>query len=157
MTHAGGRAGAQPYTAGNLVTTVHQRGALETECNADGIRIEWSYHTGGPAMNAALVSGLVDFAYHGIGGATPGRDAGIGRKFLLRVGQNGNTFTYVVVRADSPFRSLADLRGKRFGTILGAGGHVTLCRMLEKAGIGVRDVTFVNLDSAATKTRGVLE
>ncbi|MBI1682879.1 aliphatic sulfonate ABC transporter substrate-binding protein [Caulobacter hibisci] len=66
----------------------------------------------------------------------------------------------IVVRKDSPFRSLADLRGRRLATIRGSAGHDTALRLLEKAGVDARAVDFVflnNNDSKAALAAGSID
>jgi sulfonate transport system substrate-binding protein len=63
----------------------------------------------------------------------------------------GGSSTAVVVRADSPIRTPADLKGKRIATGRGSIGHYVLLRVLEKAGLGPKDVTIVFLGPGDAK------
>ncbi|MFT8885588.1 MAG: ABC transporter substrate-binding protein [Acetobacter papayae] len=51
----------------------------------------------------------------------------------------------VVVPANSPARSFADLRGKKIGYIRSTTAHYFLLKMLQQAGLGQTDVTLVPL------------
>jgi sulfonate transport system substrate-binding protein len=72
----------------------------------------------------------------------------------LRVVQatRGNPFnTAIVVRADSPLRSAADLRGKTIATGKGSIGHYQVLGALEQAGIPISEVTLAFLTPADAK------
>ena len=52
----------------------------------------------------------------------------------------------VIVLADSPFRSLADLRGRRIGYSIGGMEEAILGAMLASAGVGLDEVELVNVN-----------
>jgi sulfonate transport system substrate-binding protein len=63
----------------------------------------------------------------------------------------GGSSTAVLVRADSPIRTAADLKGKRIATGRGSIGHYLLLRVLERAGLTPKDVTIVFLSPGDAK------
>jgi len=128
---------------GDALRTMERQEALENEFKSDGIRIEWIFMRSGVATTEALVQKRVDFAQQGSGQARAGRAAGLQHKLLLALSRF--SADYLVVRPDSPARSLADLKGKRIGTVKGTGGYAMLCRVLDKHGFRETDFEIVNL------------
>lgn len=50
----------------------------------------------------------------------------------------------VLVRADSPYQSIADLKGKRIATVLGSGSHTTLTNWCKSNGCDVNGFEILN-------------
>lgn len=82
--------------------------------------------------------------------------AGLG---LLRVGTLLDTpLNVLLVPADGPIRSLADLKGRRIGASVGATDEALLRAMLGTAGLGLSDVTITSVNfqiEQALMTRSV--
>jgi sulfonate transport system substrate-binding protein len=57
----------------------------------------------------------------------------------------------ILVPADSPLKTLADLRGKKVATVKGSIGQDLVLRLLDKAGIDFKDVEFVYLNNGEAK------
>ena len=53
-----------------------------------------------------------------------------------------------LVRADSPIRTLADLKGKRVAFTKGSSAHNTIIRALTLTGLKLSDIQHVNLQPA---------
>ncbi|WP_370539036.1 aliphatic sulfonate ABC transporter substrate-binding protein [Aureimonas sp. AU22] len=118
---------------------------LEKEFERDGIRIELTTFDGGSAASVALGSGAIDFTY-------------IGNNPSLRLGASGadvkaiglsswipSNETLVVVRPDSPVRSLAELKGKRVAYLSGTVRHSTFAKALGDVGVSINDVESLNI------------
>jgi sulfonate transport system substrate-binding protein len=150
VAYSGAGTGGRPIGGGNVLATAHQRGVLEDEFKADGIKIQWSFFPGaGPATNEASANGLVDFAYHGDLPLIVGKSTGLQRKVILALGRFGNT--YFVVPSDSQAKTLADLKGKRIAVFKGTAGQLTLARVLEREGLAEKDFRVINMDTEATR------
>ena len=66
----------------------------------------------------------------------------------------------ILVREDSPLRSVADLKGKKVGFAKAAGAHYLLIAALEKAGLSFRDIDPAYLtpaDGRAAFERGAVD
>ncbi|GGE03363.1 ABC transporter substrate-binding protein [Aureimonas endophytica] len=118
---------------------------LEKEFEKDGIKVELTTFDGGSAASVALGSGAIDVTY-------------IGNNPSLRLGASGadvklvglsswvpSNETLVVVRPDSPVKSLADLKGKRVAYLSGTVRHSTLAKALEAEGVSINDVESLNI------------
>ena len=72
----------------------------------------------------------------------------------------GATTDALLVKSDSPIRTIADLKGKRIATGRGSIGHYLLVRVLERAGLRPDDIKLVFLnpgDSKAAFTAGSVD
>jgi len=142
--------GYSPIVSG-VVGTVAGKGLIEEEFSRDGIKIEWSFFKGaGPALNEALANGFLDFGV-GLGDlpATVHRATGLKTQILL--GTSRLNVNYLVVPADSPAHSLADLKGKHIAVFKGTATQLTFNRILQSEGFTEKDFKVINLDSATSR------
>lgn len=112
-----------------------------------GLVPEWVEFTSGPPMLEALNAGAVDF---GATGDMPPIFAQVAGADLLYVGAQplAGQNAAILVRADGPVRTLADLRGKKFAFTKGSSAHYLALRALERAGLTMADIQHVNLQPA---------
>lgn len=113
----------------------------------------------GPPLLEALNAGAVDF---GATGDTPPIFAQVAGGALVYVGGQPLTGANeaVLVRADSPIKTIADLRGKRLAFTKGSSAHNMVVKVLAKGGLTVADVQPVYLqppDAAAAYRSGALD
>lgn len=142
--------GNRPASYGNSVTVLHLKGLLEEEFRKDGITIKWSFLRGaGPAVNELFANGLLDFSHLGDLPSVVGRASGLKYRVLASSGVRNNI--YVSVPADSSVQSIKDLRGKKVAVLKGTATHLAGIKILEKFGLGEKDVRLVNLDTNAAK------
>lgn len=139
---------------GSLVILRRQR-TLE----AQGMAVQWVEFNAGPPLLEALNAGAVDF---GATGDTPPIFAQAAGADLLYVGAQpirGENHA-VLVRDNSPVRTLADLRGRRVAFTRGSSAHNVVVKALAKAGLTLGDVQPVALlpaDAAAAFRQGSID
>jgi sulfonate transport system substrate-binding protein len=130
-----------------------QKGGTESLLRAAGVlndlpyRVVFSTFTSGPPQVEAATAGKIDFA---ITGNTPpifGAAANAKVK-VVSAYENGGDGDRVLVRADSPIRSVADLRGKSVAVGKGSSAHGHILTQLQKAGLSPADVKLVFLQPA---------
>lgn len=142
--------GNRPASYGNSVATLHLKGLLEEEFKKDGIKVQWTFLRGaGPAVNELFANGLLDFSHLGDLPSVVGRASGLKYRVLASSGVRNNI--YVSVPADSAVQSIKDLKGKRIAVLKGTATHLAGVKILEKFGLGEKDVKLVNLDTNAAK------
>jgi sulfonate transport system substrate-binding protein len=123
---------------------------LETEFAKDGISIRWVRSAGSNKALEFLNAGSLDF------GSTAGAASLIGKV-------NGNPiktvyvyskpeWTALVTQANSPIRTVADLKGQRVAVTRGTDPHIFLVRALIEAGMSEKDVKLVLLQHADGRT-----
>jgi sulfonate transport system substrate-binding protein len=143
-----------------------QTGATQSKLKAAGLlddvpyKIEWSVFAAAVNLHEALKADAVDT---GLAGDAPTVSAIAGGSPIQVVAAYHNTSpgTSIVVRKDSPFNSIADLRGKTISpTTRGSAGHFLVLRALKQAGIPLSEVklAFLNpVDANAAFQSGTID
>jgi len=151
--------------AGTTLRMGDQRGNVQALLQAAGAledlpyRIEWSEFAAAAPLAEALNAGAVDGGNIGdapfvfaVAGGAPIRGIAVRRST-----QQGLA---VIVRADSPARAFADLRGKRIATGRGSIGHFLVLAALEANGMAASDVQLAFLlpaDAKAALVNGAVD
>jgi sulfonate transport system substrate-binding protein len=123
---------------------------LEKEFEKDGIAIRWVQSAGSNKALEFLNAGSIDF------GSTAGAAALIGKA-------NGNPirsiyvysrpeWTALVTRANSPVKTVTDLKGQRVAVTRGTDPHIFLVRALAEAGMSEKDVKLILLQHPDGRT-----
>ncbi|AOY00747.1 sulfonate ABC transporter substrate-binding protein [Jeongeupia sp. USM3] len=122
----------------NLIV-LKSRGTLEKQLATQGHTVKWTEFQAGPQLLEALNVGSVDF---GMTGDTPPVFAQAGGTRLVYVGFEPPKpqASALLVPADSPIRSLAELKGKRIALQKGSSAHWLLIRAVDKAGLRWDDI-----------------
>ncbi|WP_306477626.1 aliphatic sulfonate ABC transporter substrate-binding protein [Methyloversatilis sp.] len=124
-----------------LITILKTRGTLESRLAPLGVKVSWHEFASGLPLLEALNVGSIDVSAD-VADTVP--------VFALAAGANltyiaqeapSPTAQAIVVKADSPIRTVADLKGKRIGFAKAAGVHYLLIAALEKAGLTFKDIT----------------
>ncbi len=128
-----------------------QNGWLEKEFAADGIEVELVAFTGGGSeATTALATGGIDFTYTGSNPALRVAASGANVKLVglsSYVKSSGQT---IVVRKDSPIKTIADLKGKKVAYLAGTVRHSVLAKALKSAGLTTKDIESLNLNFEAS-------
>jgi len=136
--------GYQKY--GTLVLLKAQ-GTLEKRLAPLGIQVKWAEFPGGPQLLEALNAGSVDL---GVTGETPPIFAQAAGADLVYIANEpaAPEGEGIVVKNNSPIKSLKDLKGKRVALNKGSNVHYLLVKALENAGLKYSDITPVFLNPA---------
>ena len=143
------------YQKNGALVIVRQQRLLEQK----GIAAEFVEFPSGPPLLEALNAGAVDF---GATGDTPPIFAQAAGSELVYVGAQplSGINEAVLVRADGPVKTLADLRGRRLAFTKGSSAHNVVVKVLAKAGLKPSDVQPVYLqppDAGAAFRSGALD
>ena len=143
-------------SAVNLVV-LKQQGALEKRFPSS--KVSWVEFPAGPQLLEALAVGSLDF---GLTGDTPPVFAQAAGKELRYVGAEPAKprSSAILVKPESPIRSLADLKGRKVAFQKGSSSHYLLLRALEKAKLQWADIQPVYLppsDARAAFERGSVD
>lgn len=133
------RIGYQKF--GNL-GVLKARQSLENQLASCGVNVLWCEFPAGPQLLYALNSGEIDF---GTTGEVPPLFAQAQNQPLFYVGWEpaAPKSVALVVSADSPLHTLADLRGKRIAVNKGSNVHYLLLQLLDEAGLTLNDIHVV--------------
>lgn len=143
-----------------LITLLKANGTLEKRLEPLGAKISWHEFTSGLPLLEALNVGSIDFSAD-VADTVPVFALAAGAK-LAYVAQEASSPSAqgIVVRADSPIRSVADLKGKRVAVAKAAGAHYLLIALLEKSGLKFKDIEPAYLtpaDGRAAFERGSVD
>ena len=128
---------------GNTEALLRAGGALENL----PYKVAFSTFTSGPPQVEAATAGKIDFAITGNSPPIFGAASNAKVKVVSAYDGGGNG-DQIVVHADSPVQSIADLRGKSIAVGKGSSAHGHILGQLEKAGLSTSDVTLVFLQPA---------
>jgi sulfonate transport system substrate-binding protein len=129
-----------------LSLVIRDQQLLENALAPQGITVNWVQSAGSNKANEALRAAAIDV------GSTAGSAALLARS-------NGSPIQVIdiysqpewaalVVPADSPIASVADLRGKHIAATIGTDPYFFLLQSLEEAGVPLEEVTIENLQHA---------
>lgn len=109
-----------------------------------GLKVEWvPFETGGQ-VNAAIAAGRIDFGAVGTPPAATGISAGLPYHGLFILNMLGSV-EGLVVRADLPIASPADLAGKRIAVPFGSTSYYLLLSLLRLEHIPENSVTLIDM------------
>ena len=140
-----------------LLTLLKEDGGLDKSLEAKGFRASWHLFDD---ILQPMTAGAVDF--HGdVADAIPvfAQSAGAPLTFYAKE-ERSPAAEAIIVRADSPVRSVADLKGKTVAVGRGSGSHFVLAAALKRAGLSFRDIKPAYLrptDGAAAFERGSVD
>ncbi len=129
------------------------------EARLPGTPLKWVEFPAGPQILEALAVDSLDF---GFTGDTPPVFAQAAGKDIWYAGLEPPkpASSAILVPADSPIRTLADLKGRRIGFQKGSSAHFLVVRGVEKGGLQWSDIAPVHLtpsDGRAAFERGALD
>lgn len=134
-------------------------GALEKRFADKGIAITWAEFSSGPPLLEALGAGAIDF---GPTGDVPPLFAQAAGGNLVYAGtyKGSSAGSAILVPKDSNVQSVADLKGRKVAFKRGSSAHNFTVKALRKAGLGIDEVTQVDLspsDAAAAFVSGQID
>lgn len=120
---------------------------LETAYEKQGIQVKWVNFQSGPPMFEALAGGHIDFIYDlSLTPAITAQAAGIDFKAIGVVTEGATSA--ILVKRNSPLKSVADLKGKKVAVAKGTSSWAFLLYALQKANLKVDEVKVANLQPA---------
>lgn len=143
-----------------LTALLKSQGTLEKRLAPLGVKVSWFEFTSGLPLLEALNIGSVDFSAD-VADTVPVFAQAAGAR-LTYVAQEAPSPTAqaIVVKEDSPIRTVAELKGKKVGVAKAAGSHYLLLAALEKAGLSAKDIEPAYLtpaDGRAAFERGAID
>jgi sulfonate transport system substrate-binding protein len=142
--------------AADVLRVGDQKGGAKALMEAAGVlngvpyRIDWSLFAGAPMLLEALNAKAIDLGQVGDAPFAFALATHIPVKAVAAV-QSDGAVTALVVASTSPIHNVADLAGKRIGTLRGQTGHYLVLAALHQAGLPFDAVKFVYLDPADAK------
>jgi len=132
---------------------------LEQRFGPLGVEVKWVEFAFGPPLLEAVNAGAVDYGYTGDAPPIFAQAARANINYVAAIPARGYGQA-IVVPADSPARTLADLKGKKIGVAKGSSAHNLLVSALESEHIEWGEITPVYLapaDAASAFSRGAID
>lgn len=135
------------YQKSGALVIARRQGALERRLAARGIKVSYVEFPSGPPLLEALGLGAIDF---GTTGDTPPIFAQAARANIVYAATlpAPGSGSAILVRRDSPIRSLADLKGRSIAFTKGSSAHNFTVNAVRKAGLAWGDIKPVHLSPA---------
>ena len=146
------------YQKNGVLVIARQRATLEAHFAPQGIAVKWVEFSSGPPMLEAMNVGSID--YGAVGDSPPVFAQSAGAAIVYAAGEPSTNGQGILVQANSPIRTIADLKGKRVGFTKGSSAHNVIVQTLEKAGLTYADITPVYLtppDAGPAFTNGSID
>lgn len=123
-----------------LLTILKVRGQLEQELAPLGVKVSWHEFSSGLPLLEALNVGGVDISAD-VADTVPvfAQAAGAQLTYFAQEAPSPSAQA-IVVRADAPYATVADLKGKKIALTKAAGSHYLLIAALDKAGLRFKDI-----------------
>jgi sulfonate transport system substrate-binding protein len=130
-----------------LLVLQKAQGSIEKKIAPLGFDVKWTEFPAGPQLLEGLNVGAVDFGY--VGEAPPIFAQAAGARFFY-IGHDpiAPRAESLLVRKDSPIKSVVELKGKKVALNKGSNVHYLLVRLLEKNGLKLTDIQPVYLPPA---------
>ncbi|UST52367.1 aliphatic sulfonate ABC transporter substrate-binding protein (plasmid) [Comamonadaceae bacterium OTU4NAUVB1] len=143
-----------------LIAVLKAQGTLERRLALLGVKPAWHEFTSGLPLLEALNLDNLDVTAD-VADTVPvfAQAAGARLTFVAREAPSPGAQA-ILVRADSPLRRVADLKGRKVGFAKAAGAHYLLIAALAQAGLSLRDVEPAYLtpaDGRAAFERGAID
>jgi sulfonate transport system substrate-binding protein len=149
-------AAAAPLTPATVLRVGDQKGGCQAVMKAAGVlddvpfTIEWKQFAAAAPLLEALNAEAVDIASASDSPTTFALAAGVKGR-VIGATRGTSAGTSIIVQANSPIRSMEDLRGRKIGTNRGSVGHALVLAVAEKLGWTTDDFRLANLMPADAK------
>jgi sulfonate transport system substrate-binding protein len=143
-----------------LIAVLKVQGVLEKQLAPLNVNVSWHEFTSGLPLLEALNLDNLDISAD-VADTVPvfAQAAGAELTFIAQEAPSPAAQA-IVVREDSPLKTVADLKGKKVGFAKAAGAHYLLIAALEKAGLSFKDITPAYLtpaDGRAAFEKGAID
>lgn len=144
--------------SGTTIKIGDQLHALKSSLDVSGegqptdYKIEWANFVGGPPIIAAQTGGSLDVGWMAETPLIFAQAAGSPVKVVAvsKTIDGGGSPYALVVKPDSPIRSIADLKGKSVSFMKGTVLHYFVARLLDKQGLSLKDIKPVQATGFGT-------
>ena len=131
-----------------LTAILKTNGELEKALAPLGVRVSWHEFTSGLPLLEAINTGNIDFGAD-VADTVPLFAQAAGAKLAYIAEESASPSAQaILVAAESPIKTLADLKGKKVAVTKGAGSHFLLLAALAKSGLSFKDISPAYLTPA---------
>jgi sulfonate transport system substrate-binding protein len=118
------------------------RGDLDRRLQSQGVKVEWLDFPAGPQLLEAMAVGSIDIGSTGELPPIFAQAAGMPVVYIANIplGPRGGEGQAILVPANSPVRTVADLKGRKVAFQKASGAHNLVLQALQKAGLTQTDI-----------------
>ena len=132
----------------SLLILLKGQGALEKALAPLGVKVAWYEFSSGLPLLEGVNVGSIDLSADVAEPVPLFAQAANAKLTYVAQEKPSPTGQAIVVRKDSPIKTLADLKGKKIGFAKAAGVHYLTLQTLEKAGVKLKETDVVYLQPA---------
>ena len=132
----------------SLLILLKGQGALEKALAPLGVKVAWYEFSSGLPLLEGVNVGSIDLSADVAEPVPLFAQAANAKLTYLAQEKPSPTGQAIVVRTDSPIKTLADLKGKKIGFAKAAGVHYLTLQTIEKAGLKLKEIEVVYLQPA---------
>ncbi|ALC88943.1 hypothetical protein AM500_03345 [Bacillus sp. FJAT-18017] len=136
------------YQKGNTLNILKARGTLDKRLAEENITVEWSEFPIGTALLEGLNTGAIDFGHASDANGVFSQASGKTSVYVASDTPYPKGVA-LVVKEDSPIKTVQDFKGKKIGVTKGGNMHYLLVKALEKEGLTVEDVNLIYYKDSA--------
>jgi sulfonate transport system substrate-binding protein len=147
------------YQKNGSLLILKQHRTLEQRLGSAGVQVAWVEFNSGPPMLEALNADGIDIGATGDMPPLFAQAAGADLVYIAYQPAPGRN-SAVLVHADGPIKTIADLKGARVAFTKGSSAHNVIVRVLQKAGLTYGDIHPVYLqppDATAAFRQGAVD
>lgn len=141
----------QPSAAFIPLYLAKEKGWIEEALKAYDVTVVWQTFESGPPMTDSLLSGDSDIGVIGdvpvVTVCAPGNDVSV-----IAIAARAADSYAILVPANSPINSAADLKGKKVAATYGSTAHNMIEKYLNTAGLSINDIELVNTTVGDTQS-----
>jgi sulfonate transport system substrate-binding protein len=136
------------YQKNGLLLLAQAGGRLPGWLASAGVTgVDWAQFGSGPPLLEAMRAGAIDLG--AVGDTPPIFAQAAGSPILYAAAQSlTGKAQGLLVKAESPFHTIADLKGRRIGFTKGSSAHLFVVQALAMAGLSLNDISPVYLSPA---------
>ncbi|MDF2922359.1 MAG: aliphatic sulfonates family transporter, periplasmic ligand-binding protein [Paenibacillaceae bacterium] len=138
------RLAIQPFPLYSPIYVAKNKGWIEEGLKDLGVTVKWTSFNSGPLVNESFAAGQQDIGVLGDVPAIIAKSAGQDLKIIANAAYGPKALAFVVPK-DSAITKPEELKGKKVAVVKGSYAHHLLILVLNKAGLGINDITVVNL------------
>ena len=143
------RIGFMPYLPYTNVLYAKEKGLIEDELKKVGLNkgVKWVQFSSGGLVSEGMAAKELDIGILGIVPAAIGHAAGQDSR-IVALGSTAPKSHALVVRKDLNISKVPEIKGKRVATTYGSTVYELLYRVLDEAGMSIKDIQLVNMQPA---------
>jgi len=138
------RVGTVPLPFYSHMWVAYKKGFIDEELQKVNYKLNWQTISLGPVVSESFAADKIDMGVMGDFPAFVGRSAGIDYR-MVAIASTISKSQALLTKKDSGINMVSNLKGKKVATTKNTSGHELLISLIERNGMSINDVEFVNM------------